>query len=96
MKSLDLLEQNVCQLLEQYQELKVCVTTLQEENKRQREEIIQTHSELQQLKLEYTKLHTAHTILLAKDATLEDRARAKQKITNIILQLDKAIEALTQ
>jgi uncharacterized protein YbgA (DUF1722 family) len=96
MKSLDYLEQNVRQLLEQHQELKLHLMALQEENQRQREEIIQTHSEIQQLKSEYTKLYTAHTILLAKDATQEDRARAKQKITNIILQLDKAIEALTQ
>jgi hypothetical protein len=35
-------------------------------------------------------------MLLASDATAEDRAKAKQKITNIILQIDKAIEALTQ
>jgi hypothetical protein len=41
-------------------------------------------------------LHTAHTILLGKDATDEDRIKAKQRITNIILQVDKAIESLTQ
>jgi hypothetical protein len=35
-------------------------------------------------------------MLLASQATAEDRAKAKQKITNIILQIDKALEALTQ
>ena len=69
---------------------------LQEENQRQRDEFIQSHADIQQLKRDYNKLHTALTMLLASDATAEDRATAKQKITNIILQIDKAIEALTQ
>ena len=96
MQSLEQLEQNIIQLLSQYQELQLQVKALQEENQRQREEIIQTHADLQQLKRDYSKLHTAHTMLLASEATAEDRAKAKQKITNIILQIDKAIEALTQ
>ena len=96
MESLEQLEQNLVQLLNQYQELQLQVKSLQEVNKRQREEIIQTHADIQQLKRDYNKLHTAHTMLLASQATAEDRAKAKQKITNIILQIDKAIEALTQ
>ena len=96
MESLEQLELNLVQLLKQYQELQLQVKSLQEENKRQREEIIQTHADIQQLKRDYNKLHTAHTMLLASQATAEDRAKAKQKITNIILQIDKAIEALTQ
>lgn len=96
MESLEQLEQNLLQLLNQYQELKLQVNSLQEENQRQREEIIQTHADIQQLKRDYNKLHTAHTMLLASEATAEDRAKAKQKITNIILQIDKALEALTQ
>ena len=96
MESLEQLEQNLVQLLNQYQELQLQVKALQEENQRQREEIIQTHADMQQLKYDYNKLHMAHTMLLAKEATAEDRAKAKQKITNIILQIDKAIEALTQ
>ena len=96
MESLEQLEQNLVQLLSQYQELQLQVKSLQEENQRQREEIIQTHADIQQLKRDYNKLHTAHTILLASEATAEDRAKAKQRITNIILQIDKAVEALTQ
>lgn len=96
MESLEQLEQNLLQLLNQYQELQLQVNSLQEENQRQREEIIQTHADIQQLKRDYNKLHTAHTMLLASEATAEDRAKAKQKITNIILQIDKALEALTQ
>ena len=96
MESLEQLEQNIIQLLSQYQELQLQVKALQEENQRQRDEIIQTHADIQQLKRDSNKLHTAHTMLLASEATAEDRAKAKQKITNIILQIDKAIEALTQ
>jgi FtsZ-binding cell division protein ZapB len=96
MESLEQLEQNLLQLLNRYQELQLQVNSLQEENQRQREEIIQTHADIQQLKRDYNKLHTAHTMLLASEATAEDRAKAKQKITNIILQIDKALEALTQ
>jgi hypothetical protein len=96
MESLEQLEQNLLQLLNQYQELQLQMKSLQEENRRQREEIIQTHADIQQLKRDYNKLHTAHTMLLASEATAEDRAKAKQKITNIILQIDKALEALTQ
>ena len=96
MESLEQLEQNIIQLLSQYQELQLQVKALQEENQRQHDEIIQTHADIQQLKQDDNKLHTAHTMLLASDATAEDRAKAKQKITNIILQIDKAIEALTQ
>jgi DNA-binding protein H-NS len=96
MESLEQLEQNLLQLLNQYQELQLQMKSLQEENQRQREEIIQTHADIQQLKRDYNKLHTAHTMLLASEATAEDRAKAKQKITNIILQIDKALEALTQ
>ena len=96
MESLEQLEQNLLQLLNQYQELQLQMKSLQEENRRQREEIIQTHADIQQLKRGYNKLHTAHTMLLASEATAEDRAKAKQKITNIILQIDKALEALTQ
>lgn len=96
MESLEQLEQNLLQLLNQYQELQLQMKSLQEENRRQREEIIQTHADIQQLKRDYNNLHTAHTMLLASEATAEDRAKAKQKITNIILQIDKALEALTQ
>lgn len=96
MESLEQLEKNVQQLIAQYQGLELQLESLREDNMLQRQEIIQTHAELQQLKQEYVKLHTAHTLLLAKDATAEDRAHAKQKITNIIVQVDKAIEALTQ
>ena len=45
MESLEQLEQNLLQLLNQYQELQLQVQSLQEENQRQRDEIIQAHAE---------------------------------------------------
>ena len=62
---------------------------------KQRQEIINTHADLIELKKQYSKLQTAHTILLGDDAKQQDRIDAKQKITNIILQIDKALELLT-
>jgi hypothetical protein len=35
-------------------------------------------------------------MLLADEAKEEDRIAAKQRITNVILQVDKAIEVLTE
>ena len=46
MESLEQLEQNLVQLLKQYQELQLQVKSLQEVNRRQREEIIQTHADI--------------------------------------------------
>ncbi|MBQ2291714.1 MAG: hypothetical protein IIW05_00620 [Paludibacteraceae bacterium] len=96
MESLEKLERNIHQLLNKYQELLLELTNLKEENQRCREEVMQTHAELLQLKQEYAKLHTAHTMLLADEAKEEDRIAAKQRITNVILQVDKAIEVLTE
>jgi regulator of replication initiation timing len=96
MDSVEQLEKNLLQLLAQYSELKNQFAMLQEENHKQRLELLQAHADLHQLKHDYNQLHTAHTILLGDDATDEDRVKAKQRITNIILQVDKAIEALTQ
>ena len=96
MESLELLEQYVSQLLNEHQELMRQVDALKDENKRQHDQILQAHADLHHLKQEYNNLLTAHTLLLADEASDENRAKAKQRITNIILQVDKAIEALTQ
>jgi hypothetical protein len=96
MESLKLLEQNIQELLIKYQELLRQVDELQIENQRQRDELMQAYAELRDLKQDYAHLHTAHAILLEDETAAEDRAKAKQKITNIILQVDKAIEVLSQ
>ncbi len=52
MESLEQLEQNIHQLLNQYQELQLQVKALQEDNKRKQEELIQAHADFQQLRQE--------------------------------------------
>ncbi len=95
MESLDSLEHNLRELLNRYEAQQQQITALQEENRRQREEIIRTHAELVKLKSDYNHLHTAHA-LVANDVDDEERARARQRITNLIAQVDRAIEVLKQ
>ena len=96
MDSLALLEQNVSQLLTQYQELQEAMRILKEENIRQRDEILQSHAELQQLKKDYNRLQAAHALLSGNELSEEDRQKAKQRFTSIIAQIDKALEVLKQ
>ena len=96
MDSLSSLEQNILQLLNQYQELQEQVRLLKEENIRQREEILNSHSELQQLKIEYNRLQTAHALITSDEQNEEERQKVKQRLTAIISQIDKALEVLKQ
>ena len=96
MDSLVLLEQNIQQLLTQYQELQEQIRLLKEENVRQREEILQSHAELRQLKQDYSHLQAAHAIIAGQEISEEERQKAKQKLTAIISRIDKALELLKQ
>jgi transposase len=95
-ESLSFLEQHILQLLEQYQELQEQVRLLKEENVRQRDEILQSHTELQLLKKDYNTLKAAHALLSGNELAEEERQKAKQRITAIISQIDKALEILKQ
>ena len=96
MDSLNQLSQNLTQLLEQYQELQEQVRLLKEENIRKREEIMQTHAELQQLKKDYHHLQVAHAMIAGDGLNEEERQKAKQRLTSIINQIDKALKTLKQ
>lgn len=96
MDSLVLLEQNLHQLLAQYEELLEDMRLLKEENIRQREEILQSHAELQHLKKDYQRLQTAHALITEDGANEEERVKAKQRLTSLISQIDKALEILKQ
>ena len=96
MDSLVLLEQNLHQLLDQYNELQEQMRLLKEENIRQREEIIKSHADLQQLKQEYNRLQIAHALIADDNSTEEGRQKAKQRLTYLISQIDKAIDVLKQ
>lgn len=95
MESLDTLEHSLHELLARYEAQQQQITALHEENRRQRDEIIRTHAELVKLKADYNHLHTAHA-LVADDVDDKERARARQRITNLIAQVDRAIEVLKQ
>lgn len=94
MESLVALEYNLQQLLSQYQKLQQEMQQLKQENIRQREEILQSHAELQQLKKDYTRLQTAHALLNGEGMNDEERQKAKQRLTTLIAQVDKALEVL--
>lgn len=95
MKALSTLETNVQVLIDQYQDLQTLCAELKYENERQREEIMRTHAELIQLQSDYKHLETAHA-LLAENIDNEQRERVRQRITNMIAQIDRAIAALAQ
>ena len=96
MDSLVLLEQNIQQLLVQYQELQEQVRLLKEENIRQREEIVQSHADIQQLKKDYNRLQTAHALIAEEGLNEEERQKVRQRLTSIISQIDKALAVLKQ
>ena len=93
MESLSSLEKNLNILVSQYQDLQQQLCALQQENERQREEIMRTHAELMKLKSDYNHLETAHA-LLSETTDSEQRDRVRQRITNLIAQVDRAIEVL--
>lgn len=96
MDSLTFLEQNLHLLLSQYNELQEQMRLLKEENIRQREEILQSHADLQQLKQEYNRLQAAHALITDDERNEEERQKAKQRLTSIISQIDKVLEVLKQ
>ena len=95
MDSLVALETNLLLLLEQYQDLQRQLLDLQQKNQSQREEIMRSHAELVKLRAEYNNLETAYA-LLAENTDGEQRDRVRQRITNLIAQVDRALEALKQ
>lgn len=96
MESLVALEQNLQQLLSQYQKLQEDMQLLKEENIRQREEILQSHAELQQIKQQYSRLQVAHTLITDNVQNEEERLKVRQRLTAIISQIDKALDVLKQ
>ena len=95
MKSLATLESNVEALLTQYRQLQQPLLDLQQENERQRDEMLRTHADYLQLKADYNHLEAAYA-LLAEQTDGEQRDRVRQRLTNLIAQVDRALEALKQ
>lgn len=92
MEVLSQLENNVNELLSRYQALQQEVATLRQENTTQRQEILRTHGELNDLQLKYHHLQAASALL--GNTNEEERARAKQQLTYLIQMVDQTLETL--
>ena len=89
MQSLDDLSQNVHLLLERYAALQQENAALRDDVDRQRQELIRTHSELQQIQQQNRRLATANALTAA-----ETSEEATKRINALIAQVDRAINAL--
>ena len=89
MQALDDLSNNVHLLLERYVTLQEENAALREDIERQRQELIRTHSELQQIQQQNKRLATANAMTNA-----ESSEEALKRINALIAQVDRAINAL--
>lgn len=89
MQVLDDLSQNVHLLLERYEALQQENASLREDIKRQRDELIRTHSELQSLQQQNRRLAMAGAM-----SSAEGSEQAQKRINALIAQVDRAIAAL--
>lgn len=93
MQALNELEQNVQDLIVHYNALQQEISALREENERQRQELLRSHSEIVELQHKYRRLSAAHGLI---DPNSEQRTYAKQRLNAIVKQIDKAIEVLKE
>ncbi|MCR4664147.1 MAG: hypothetical protein K5660_02135 [Paludibacteraceae bacterium] len=91
MEAIDQLEQSVRQLLDNQDKLKRQLTELQDQNESMRSELVRTHGELNALEQRYRALLAAHQM---SGGTEGDRQRAKDHLSRIITQVNRAMEAL--
>ncbi|MCR5533500.1 MAG: hypothetical protein K6F10_06440 [Paludibacteraceae bacterium] len=89
MQTLDDFSQNLHALLERYQALQAENEQLRDDLGRQREELIRTHSELQELQQKNRRLATANAM-----SSAEGQEEATKRINALIAQVDRAINAL--
>lgn len=92
MQSLEQLERNFNSLLEQHRLLKEEIARLRELNENQRQEIMQTHTELVTLRKRNRHLQTAMSLLGDEG----QREKARQQINYIISLVDRAADTLKQ
>lgn len=87
-----LLEKQIKQLIEQYHVLSEQVKTLLKNNDQQRQEVIRSHAEIQDLQKQNRELKTA--LALVDDSEGKDVAR--RKINFLIDKIDRTIELLNE
>ena len=89
MQTLDDFSQNLHALLERYQALQAENEQLRDDLGRQREELIRTHSELQELQQKNRRLATANAM-----SSAEGQEEATKRINALIAQVHRAMNAL--
>ena len=87
-----LLEKQINQLIEQHHVLSEQVKTLLKNNDQQRQEVIRSHAEIQDLQKQNRELKTA--LALVDDSEGKDVAR--RKINFLIDKIDRTIELLNE
>jgi len=92
MEPLAQLQHNIQCLLNRVDELAQQVAALNEKNEQLRQEIVRTHGELDSIQKQHRQLQIAYSMLGGE----EERFHAKTHLTNMIAQLDRALEALKQ
>ncbi len=85
-------QNNLQHLLQQCNDLLQQNAALRTTNEQQRNEIMRSHEELEQLKKKYKSLQTAHAL----SAHTDDKEQAKRKLTSLIQLIDTALEKLTE
>lgn len=91
MQALDELSQNLHLLLQRYEALQQENIALREDIEKQRQELIRTHGELQQLQQQNKRIATANALSAA-----EGKEEAYKRINALIAQVDRAIAALSR
>ena len=87
-----LLEKQIKQLIEQHHVLSEQVKTLLKNNDQQRQEVIRSHAEIQDLQKQNRELKTA--LALVDDSEGKDVAR--RRINALIDKIDRTIELLNE
>ncbi len=92
MDNLQELDHNVTILLERYRALQEEISALKSNSEKLREEIIRSHSELETLRRNYKHLQDAMGLIGAD----ETREAARRHLTQLIAEIDNALEILKQ
>lgn len=92
METIETLENTVQLLLRRMRDLAEENRNLKKSNDEQREEIIRSHGEINELRNKMICMQTAH----AMTGSAEQRIKAKEKLTRMIVQVDRAIASLKE
>lgn len=92
METIETLESTIQLLLCRMRDLAEENRKLKNSNEEQRKEIIRSHGEINDLRNKMICMQTAH----AMTGSAEQRLKAKEKLTRMIVQVDRAIASLKE